>query len=330
MRCPACGHLGGHLLHRHSAAAAAQHFVPRERDPQRHADMIAHLCGLWGCDFVEVQSCPACTFGYAVPCVGGDARFYGLAHVGEPHYPSDRWEFGQTIKVLERSEFKRRLRVLEVGAGHGAFLDALRRMGTHEILAADYDVGAVRELREKGYDAIVGSLSDISAGSFDVICLFQTLEHMADVDAVFENLHRLVAPEGSVFLSVPNREAIDFQERVTGYCDMPPNHVGRWSQTALARASERRGFRAVALEAEPLRMRQVAWHLAVYRVNGRSYTPGTLDNRINAIANRPVRGVLKRGLAAARLPRLLAKRRGFRPLTCWAHLRPSPRLSRER
>jgi SAM-dependent methyltransferase len=238
-------------------------------------------------------------FGYAVPWVGGDARFYELAYAGDPHYPADRWEFGRTIKVLEGPAFKRRLRVLEVGAGHGAFLDALRRLGPHEIFAADYDAGAVRRLREKGYKAIVGSLADISAGSFDVVCLFQTLEHMADFDAVFENLHRLLAPDGSVFLSVPNREATDFQEHVTEYWDMPPNHVGRWSPTALARVSERHGFSAVAVDTEPVRMRQVAWRLAVNSVNGRSYTPGTLDNHINAIASRPARGLFKRVLAQA-------------------------------
>jgi SAM-dependent methyltransferase len=322
VRCPACDHPEGQLLHRHTVAAAAEHFVPRQRDPQRHAELIAHLRRLWGRDFVEVQLCAGCTFAYAVPWMGGDARFYELAYGGEPHYPADRWEFGQTIKVLERPEFKRPLRALEVGAGHGAFLDALRRLGAHEIVAADYDAAAVRGLRAKGYEAIVGSLADISAGGFDIVCLFQTLEHMADLDAVFDNLHRLLTPNGSVFLSVPNREAIDFQERVTGYWDMPPNHVGRWNPTALERASERRGFRAVSVETEPLRVRQVAWQLAVYRINGRSYTPGTLDNRINAIPNRPARGVLKRVLAAARLPQLLAMRRRFRPLTCWAHVRP--------
>jgi SAM-dependent methyltransferase len=224
--------------------------------------------------------------------------------------------------VLERPEFKCRiLRVLEVGAGHGAFLDAVRRLGPHEILAADYDAGAVRVLRQKGYEAIVGSLADISAGTFDVVCLFQTLEHMANLDGVFENLHRILAPRGSVFLSVPNGDAIAFQEQVTGYFDMPPNHVGRWNPTALARASDRRGFGTVAVDMEPFHVRQIAWTLAVYSVNGRSCTPGTLDNRINAIANRPARGLLKRFLAAARLPGLLAVRRQFRPLTLWAQLR---------
>ena len=319
VRCPACGELDGRLLHRQTAADAAHHFVPRQRDPERHADLAVHLAALWGRDFVEVRICEACNFGYAVPWVGGDARFYELVHSGDPHYPGDRWEFGHTIEVLKRPEFKRPLRLLEVGAGHGAFLDRVRRLGRHEIVAADYDAGAVDRLRKKGYEAIPGSLADIS-GTFDVVCLFQTVEHMADLDAVFGHFRRLLAPGGSVFVSVPNGEATALQEEITGFWDTPPNHVGRWNPIAIKRASERRGFRAVAVETEPVHAGQVAWQLAVYSVNARSYTAGTVENRINAIENRPARGVLRRVLAATQFPRLLMMRRRFRPLTCWAQL----------
>jgi hypothetical protein len=78
-----------------------------------------------------------------------------------------------------------------------------------------------------------------------------------------------------------------------------------------------------AIETEPVSTARTAWQLAVYAVNGRSYVAGTLDNRINAIGRRPVRGILKRGLAGTHLPHLLSIRGQFRPRTCWAHLRCS-------
>lgn len=129
----------------------------------------------------------------------------------------------------------------------------------------------MRKLRQKGYEAIVGSIKDISTTGYDMVCLFQTLEHMAALDDVFAELRRLFAPGGSVFLSLPNGEAIAFQERTTGLWDMPPNHVGRWNSTAIRRASERRGFTVVTVENEPLKTLTVAWQLAVYSVSGRSY-----------------------------------------------------------
>lgn len=321
MLCPACGESEGQLTNRHSATAAAEHFVPRARDRARHDALIDHLKALWGRDHVEVHECPSCGFGYAVPFVGGDADFYALAYAGDPHYPRDRWEFGRTLATLEEPEFARRLRVLEIGAGHGAFLDRVRGLGEHEITAADYDQSAVRRLRGRGYDTVAGSIRDVSATGYDVVCLFQTLEHMADLDQVYAELRRVLAPGGSVFVSVPNGEATALQEQVTGFWDMPPAHVGRWNLTAIRRASERRGFTAVEIETEPVSIPRVAWQLAVFTVNSRSSIPGTLDSRINAIGRRSVRGPVKRVLAAAHLPHLLWIHDRFRPRTCWAHLR---------
>jgi 2-polyprenyl-3-methyl-5-hydroxy-6-metoxy-1,4-benzoquinol methylase len=321
MVCPACKNGVGRLLRRHSVEMAAEHFVPRDRDPQRHERLVRHLRDvLWKQDTVEIQQCPSCGFGFAVPWAGGDPEFYSLAHQGDPHYPTSRWEFGKTLYALRA--FSKPLRLAEAGAGDGAFLDLLG--DGYDVVAADFDLGAVSRLRAKGYDALVGSLSDLAERGdrpFDAICMFQTLEHMAGLDEIFALLRKLVKPGGSLFLSMPNAEATAFQEEVTGLWDMPPNHVGRWTPSAIKQASEGRGFVVADLRTEPIRTFATTWQLAVSSVNGRSYQPATLERRINSIASRPLRGVLKRILALARVPGLLAKRSAYRPLSCWAHLR---------
>lgn len=328
MKCPACGEGEGHPFRKHSVEAAAQHFVPRERDADRHALLVAHLQRLWnGQDSVETQLCPRCGFGFSVPWVGGDEKFYALVHQGDPHYPDDRWEFGRTLSVLATPAFARQLRLAEVGAGHGAFLHQVRTLphgSEHYIVAADFDRGAVQRLTERGYRALLGSLGEVREGCpgllFDVVCLFETLEHMADLDEVFSQLSGLLVPGGSVFLSVPNGEATTLQEDLSGYWDMPPNHVGRWNAAAIRSAAQKRGFDVVSIEAQPVNSWATTLQLAVYSVNSRAYQPGTVACRINAIASRPVRGVLKRMLVASRVPRLLTQRRRYQPLVYWAHL----------
>lgn len=315
-------------MRQHTAVAAAQHFIPRQRDPARHAELAAHLVELWGQAHVEVQSCAACGFGFAVPMVGGDARFYTLTEAGDPHYPADRWEFGETLRVLGTPGFEHPLRILEVGAGDGAFLDRLRRELTsgHDLLAAEFDAGAVQRLQAKGYEALLGSIADVAAAApapFDVVCMFQTLEHMADIDTVFALLRDVLRPTGSVFLSVPNSEATAFQEAKTGLWDMPPNHVGRWNPPALRAASELRRFEVIDIREQPVSIRSVAQQLAVSAVNARSYTDRTIESRVNGIASRPTRGALKRLVALRYVPGLLRARAEFRPWTFWAHMRPS-------
>jgi SAM-dependent methyltransferase len=329
MNCPACGDGHGRLLRTHDAEAAAQHFVPRGRDPVRHATLVGHLTALWGGQgFVGIETCEACGFRFAVPWVGGDQRFYALVHLGEPHYPADRWEYGRTLQVLEGGEFARPLRLLEVGAAHGAFLDRVRALPhgpAYDIMAADYDQGAVRRLREKGYPALVGSLGDVRAargGSrFDVICMYHTLEHMADIDGVFREIGLLLESGGSFFASVPNADATTIQEELTEFYDMPPNHVAAWNPVAIERAATRRGFQVVGMELQPIDNVGTARRLALYSVNARSARAGTIDGAVNGLRWRPARGALKAVLAGARVPGMFAKRDRFRPLAVWVHLR---------
>lgn len=322
MLCPACACAPCEVRCRHTVEAAAEHFVPRERDPERHTELVEHLSSvLWKQDHVDVRECLSCGFGFSDPWVGGDPRFYALAHEGDPHYPGDRWEFGETLEALAGFEQDRERRLAEVGAGDGAFLDALGP--GFVVRAADFDAGAVQRLKGKGYAASLGSL-DVLVGPdepFDVVCMFQTLEHVAPLEDLTRTLCEALRPGGDLFVSVPNHDGTRFQESVTGLWDMPPNHVGRWTPLALQRAFESRGFETVAIRMQPVSTRAIAWQLAVSAVNARSYRHGTIEGRVNAVRSRALRGGLKRVLAIFRLPALLLKRRGFRPLAIWAHFR---------
>jgi SAM-dependent methyltransferase len=188
---------------------------------------------------VEIRRCERCAFGFAWPHRAGDAEFYNLVTDGSPEYPQERWEFERATVAL-RGAADGGLRVVEAGAGDGAFLALLRDRlgGALEATALEYDDGALAALRRRGFEARRGSLQDLAEdpeqqGRFDAVCMFQTLEHMDDERAVREALVALVRVGGHVFASVPNGVAIDAQERLTGFWDMPPNHVGRWSRAAV-------------------------------------------------------------------------------------------------
>jgi len=91
---------------------------------------------------------------------------------------------------------------------------------------------------------------------------------------------------------------VTMQEAVTGFWEMPPNHVGRWSLRAIESASRRHGFRLKdhRLEANP--PIPALWEMAKCRCQARAYDPRSLPGRVDALTMRPVRGGLKRALAA--------------------------------
>src|SRR5690348_9581573 len=113
--CPVCLGAGSRLLWGATAAQAAQHFVLKEKNPDRHARLASHLGTLWGRERCEVVRCDHCGFCYADPYIAGDDQFYALAY--ERHassYPGWKWEFEQTCRALSEIRPGPNARLLEI------------------------------------------------------------------------------------------------------------------------------------------------------------------------------------------------------------------------
>jgi SAM-dependent methyltransferase len=259
--------------------------------------------------------------------------FYNLAF-GSGGYPRDRWEFDQTLDALTPIALacSRPLKLLEAGAGVGSFLEGIRqRPALRERIAAEaieYDDVALHTLTQRGFAANAGSITDLvqdpdQGGRFDIICMFQTLEHMAGVTDVFQAFAFLLRPEGHVFLSVPNGPSVDYQEKVVQLWDMPPNHVGRWSLGCLDIAAKRNGLEVVAAAVEPQWTRfRHAWHYATYRLASRAYFAGSWEHRINAVRSRYLRWALKGLTGILWVPRFWFKQQATGH-NLWVHIRRS-------
>jgi SAM-dependent methyltransferase len=90
-------------------------------------------------------------------------------------------------------------RRLEVGPG-------LRpRLPIEGTVFLDLSQVACDRLNEAGGEAQKGSIEslDFPPASFDLICIFDVIEHIADDEAVFQQLEDLLVDGGSLFFSVP-------------------------------------------------------------------------------------------------------------------------------
>lgn len=93
-------------------------------------------------------------------------------------------------------------RRLEVGPG-------LRpRLPIEGTVFLDLSEIACRELNAAGGKAQKGSIEslDFPPGSFDLICIFDVIEHIADDRAVFSQIENLLADGGTLMFSVPLHE----------------------------------------------------------------------------------------------------------------------------
>jgi len=254
--CPTCLRIDVRPLFSVSATQAAQSIILPQSDPSRSDHLTAHIRTLWGTDDCQIVECKHCGFGFAWPFVAGDAEFYNLAN-SDVVYPETKWEYRRTVEAL-RSRHAVNMTALEVGAGDGFFLDLVSPslIKPDGILAVEYNNKSLASLRRRGYRTASADIRDKSfddhQNAFDVVFMFQVVEHMDKVDELFDRLRYLLKPNGAAFIAVPNPRRIEYQEAHESVLDMPPNHIGRWTPDAFSELSRRAGLRLVASELEPL------------------------------------------------------------------------------
>jgi 2-polyprenyl-3-methyl-5-hydroxy-6-metoxy-1,4-benzoquinol methylase len=322
-RCPTCG--GDDLRHIHtfSAQQSAVHLIPPFRAAGRTRELEQELRAIWSADTLEILRCSGCGFGFSSPFVAGTGRVYNLIGDGDQHYPGERFEFTETLKVLRECGGVRSL--LEIGAGSGAFLRKVIDASLAEaITATEYDDSAVARLRKLPditvFQADLQTLALQAPAQHNVICMFQVLEHMDRLESVFAALRRLASDECELYIAVPNSDRTAMQERLTGFMDMPPVHIGRWTDKALEIIAGRHGFEVVERRLDPRSALTELWDMAKYGLEARTRRHG-LAARVEGISFRPARGVIKRAAATVDLIRLASHYGKIPPATRWFRLR---------
>jgi SAM-dependent methyltransferase len=304
-KCPVCSSIRLITLHKFSSEEAAQHFVRREGDSDRHHDLVAHIEELWGGGWCAVRHCEYCEFSFSDPYVAGDMRFYNLAYesVG---YPMEKWEYTRTVGDLASAKFHAD-RVLEVGSGYGFFLDKIADVYVAKsgITALEFDDRAVCTLRNKGYATSQNDIrtTEVEAG-VDAVFMFQVLEHMDNLDSLFDQVSSLLCDGGLLFVAVPNPKRISFNEQNGSLVDMPPNHIGRWSEPAFKTIGQRHGFRLDQYEVEPFSLKKFVMQDINCSYLRRSQIKGTVANWSRSIRSERY-GLLRRAVAAMYAPRRL-------------------------
>jgi hypothetical protein len=309
--CPACcSSTDQQLVFTVTAEEAANDFIRSEGVDGDVAALVSEIQSLWGGNQCSVLRCAGCGTRHASPHVGGSAAFYAYAYPPSRNwYPPVRWEHRFSVdRAMERLQPDGRL--LEVGAGDGAFIRLLLAAGARpeQLTATEYSAPGRESMERLGVKAWAEDFRSDHFGEseYDVVALFQVLEHLDRLDDAMTALMRLTTPRSSVFISVPNVEEIDWHERHRGLRDMPPNHISTFSLQGLVSLASRHGWQVAESMREPEGVLRHAKRLAVARAFRRRQRPGGLARSVDRIANRRLRRAAMAGVAATQLPASVA------------------------
>jgi hypothetical protein len=264
-----------------NATQAATHFVNTSGATNQDA-LKSYISELWGGSDCRILCCERCLSRFAEPHVAGDSRFYELAFPISA-YPKSRWEFDLAKKTVAKSLGKDG-KLLEIGAGSGVFITQLISAGLapSQIVVTEYSTTALSQLMALGVKVeSVDFRLGVKGGPFRVIALFQTLEHLGNLDEVIIALSRLATNDAEAFISVPNVAYIDWAQENLGIIDMPPNHITAFSQEGLSALFLRQGW-----QTENIKLQRFDSLLSRFKngaMRGLSYPSSTSQELLSAL-----------------------------------------------
>jgi SAM-dependent methyltransferase len=114
-------------------------------------------------------------------------------------------------RYLFAAEHARGQRVLDAGCGSGYGCRILREAGATDVVGVDVDEETIRNARRNfggpGIRFIVDDCETLESagGPFDVICSFESIEHLRRPDEFLAAASRILGDAGTLVVSTPNR-----------------------------------------------------------------------------------------------------------------------------
>lgn len=133
--------------------------------------------------------------------------FTGERMVPEKAGDATFWE--HIYRYRFATQYVRHKRVLDIACGEGYGTAALFHAGAKQVIGIDISADACRHARKKyGIDARTGDALHIPipSQSIDIIVSFETIEHLGDPAAFLNECKRVLASQGQLIISTPNRE----------------------------------------------------------------------------------------------------------------------------
>jgi SAM-dependent methyltransferase len=132
---------------------------------------------------------------------------------------------------------------LDVGCGGGSLLRDMRSIGFSQLTGIDPFLS--EPMDAPGYRLVRTNLSSLD-GSFDVIMMHHSFEHLEDPRSALIHLRRLLAPGGVVLIRIPLSDSRLFRTYGGGWANFdPPRHFTLFTRAGMAALAKRCGFNLI-------------------------------------------------------------------------------------
>ncbi|WP_136669156.1 bifunctional 2-polyprenyl-6-hydroxyphenol methylase/3-demethylubiquinol 3-O-methyltransferase UbiG [Flavobacterium sp. H122] len=136
--------------------------------------------------------------------------------------------------------------LLDIGAGTGDFLVTAKGAGWHTT-GVEPNENAKKLAVSKGI-SFKDTIESIENQQFDVITMWHVLEHVPDIEHQIKQLKRLLKPNGTLIIAVPNFKSFDAQHygKFWAAYDVP-RHLWHFSKTSIEKLVSRENMKLIKI-----------------------------------------------------------------------------------
>lgn len=155
------------------------------------------------------------------------------------------------IKDLRRLEkiFRKKGKLLDVGCGPGLFLKAAKESGW-DVKGVELSKWACDYARKQGLIVYNKELDNckIIKEEFDVITLWDVIEHVTDPSGLLKEGNRILKKDGILVIDTPNVDSFFAKLRGRKWGDFIRMHIYYFSPKTIRLLLEKNGFKIIKME----------------------------------------------------------------------------------
>lgn len=199
-------------------------------------------------EIFEIWECSSCTarFTQKVPHENQISRYYksddyishtdtGKGIINTLYHVIRKRTLANKKRIIEKYTGVRKKRLLDIGAGTGAFAAYMQQLGWQVIaVEPDADTRQRAILKYQLGVSDVDLLWKLEKRSIDVITMWHVLEHVHDLHGYMNQIQELLTDNGKAFIAVPNYTSLDgnyYKEFWAAY-DVP-RHLYHFSPASI-------------------------------------------------------------------------------------------------
>lgn len=181
---------------------------------------------------IQIYECQQTGYKFYYPFnLAGDGEFYEQLQKFDWYYANWKWDYSIAKAFVPDNS-----KVLDIGCGYGHFLTYLQKEKKCDCTGLEFNDKACETARNNGieiYKEYIQDFAEKNIEKFDVVCVFQVLEHISDINSFLTSAIKSLKRGGTLIVCVPNNNPYYYQFDKYHSLNLPPHHMSIWNNTSL-------------------------------------------------------------------------------------------------